>query len=198
MRKKIVRLAIIVAILTALFVCIGVIVAGSLDAKAEAGKEPKLQTENKTDSERGKKGKEEKSTSKVAEKQDVQKNEAKPKQKKKHDNSKSSSKRGAYQNTASEKGTSLKPNASTTYTEKAESITSHRHDWQAIYETVNREVYGAKCNNCGFGTKIAAELYNHIDASPFDECGSYSTGVVIGYETEKTLIGYKCYCGMSK
>lgn len=69
-----------------------------------------------------------------------------------------------------------------------------------VYDTVN--VYGDRCNNCGFLTAAAGSMYAHIDADPFDNCGSYSTGVVVGEKqiskTESQVAGYVCSCGKSK
>ena len=83
---------------------------------------------------------------------------------------------------------------------------AHIHSWVAVYEditvydTVN--VYGDKCNNCGYSTTAAGSMYAHIDADPFDSCGSYSTGVVVGEKqisrTESQVAGYSCSCGMKK
>lgn len=83
---------------------------------------------------------------------------------------------------------------------------SHTHSWEAVYkditvyDTVN--VYGDRCNNCGFSTTAAGNMYAHIDADPFDSCGSYSTGVVVGEKqisrTESQIAGYVCSCGKSK
>lgn len=83
---------------------------------------------------------------------------------------------------------------------------SHTHSWEAVYkditvyDTVN--VYGDRCNNCGFSTAAAGSMYAHIDADPFDGCGSYSTGVVVGEKqisrTESQVAGYICSCGKSK
>lgn len=83
---------------------------------------------------------------------------------------------------------------------------SHTHSWEAVYkditvyDTVN--VYGDRCNNCGFSTTAAGSMYAHIDADPFDSCGSYSTGVVVGEKqisrTESQIAGYVCSCGKSK
>lgn len=81
---------------------------------------------------------------------------------------------------------------------KNESKPVHVHDWQAVYQTVSKEVYGIKCNGCSFVTTDAGSLYAHIDADPFDGCGSYSTGVVIRVDQEKVLTGYKCSCGAAK
>lgn len=81
---------------------------------------------------------------------------------------------------------------------KTESKPAHVHEWQAVYQTVNKEVYGIKCNGCSFVTTDAGSLYAHIDADPFDNCGSYSTGVVIRVDQEKVLTGYKCSCGATK
>lgn len=81
---------------------------------------------------------------------------------------------------------------------KTESKPAHVHDWQAVYQTVNKEVYGIKCNGCSFVTTDAGSLYAHIDTDPFDNCGSYSTGVVIRVEQENVLAGYKCSCGATK
>lgn len=82
----------------------------------------------------------------------------------------------------------------------------HTHSWEAVYkditayDTVN--VYGDRCNNCGFSTTAAGSMYAHIDADPFDSCGSYSTGVVVGEKqisrTESQVAGYVCSCGKSK
>lgn len=82
----------------------------------------------------------------------------------------------------------------------------HTHSWEAVYkdiivyDTVN--VYGDRCNNCGFSTAAAGSMYAHIDADPFDGCGSYSTGVVVGEKqisrTESQVAGYICSCGKSK
>jgi len=82
----------------------------------------------------------------------------------------------------------------------------HTHSWEAVYkditvyDTVN--VYGDRCNNCGFSTTVAGNMYAHIDADPFDGCGSYSTGVVVGEKqisrTESQVAGYICSCGKSK
>lgn len=82
----------------------------------------------------------------------------------------------------------------------------HTHSWEAVYkditvyDTVN--VYGDRCNNCGFSTTTAGSMYAHIDADPFDSCGSYSTGVVVGEKqisrTESHVAGYICSCGKSK
>lgn len=82
----------------------------------------------------------------------------------------------------------------------------HTHSWEAVYEditvydTVN--VYGDQCNNCGYSTTAAGSMYAHIDADPFDSCGSYSTGVVVGEKqisrTESQVVGYICTCGKSK
>lgn len=82
----------------------------------------------------------------------------------------------------------------------------HTHNWVAVYEditvydTVN--VYGDRCNNCGYSTTAAGSMYTHIDADPFDSCGSYSTGVVVGEKqisrTESQVVGYSCSCGKSK
>ena len=82
----------------------------------------------------------------------------------------------------------------------------HTHSWEAVYkditvyDTVN--VYGDKCNSCGFSTTAAGSMYAHIDADPFDSCGSYSTGVVVGEKqisrTESQVAGYVCSCGKSK
>ena len=82
----------------------------------------------------------------------------------------------------------------------------HTHSWEAVYkditvyDTVN--VYGDRCNNCGFSTTVAGSMYAHIDANPFDSCGSYSTGVVVGEKqisrTESQVAGYVCSCGKSK
>lgn len=83
---------------------------------------------------------------------------------------------------------------------------NHTHSWEAVYkdiivyDTVN--VYGDRCNNCGFSTAAAGSMYAHIDADPFDGCGSYSTGVVVGEKqisrTESQVAGYICLCGKSK
>lgn len=83
---------------------------------------------------------------------------------------------------------------------------NHTHSWEAVYkdiivyDTVN--VYGDRCNNCGFSTAAAGSMYAHIDADPFDGCGSYSTGVVVGEKqisrTESQVAGYICSCGKSK
>lgn len=82
----------------------------------------------------------------------------------------------------------------------------HTHSWEAVYkditvyDTVN--VYGDRCNNCGFSTTAAGSMYAHIDNDPFDSCGSYSTGVVVGEKqisrTESHVAGYVCSCGKSK
>lgn len=82
----------------------------------------------------------------------------------------------------------------------------HTHSWEAVYkditvyDTVN--VYGDRCNNCGFSTTAAGSMYAHIDDDPFDSCGSYSTGVVVGEKqisrTESQVAGYICSCGKSK
>lgn len=95
--------------------------------------------------------------------------------------------------------------------DKAESqptqeVSKHTHSWEPVhsvktdYETV--DVYGVRCNNCGYSTTVADDLYDHIDKDPFDQCGSYSTGVVIRTEQheveEKYISGYKCSCGAKK
>ena len=82
----------------------------------------------------------------------------------------------------------------------------HTHSWEAVYkditvyDTVN--VYGDRCNNCGFSTTAAGSMYAHIDDDQFDSCGSYSTGVVVGEKqisrTESQVAGYVCSCGKSK
>lgn len=82
----------------------------------------------------------------------------------------------------------------------------HTHSWEAVYkditvyDTVN--VYGDRCNNCGFSTTAAGSMYAHIDDDPFDSCGSYSTGVVVGEKqisrTESQVAGHVCSCGKSK
>ncbi len=66
---------------------------------------------------------------------------------------------------------------------KPEDKPIHAHSWEAVYVQVQVPVYGDKCNCCGYGTNAAGGMYAHIDADPFDGCGSYSTGVVIGHDT---------------
>lgn len=81
---------------------------------------------------------------------------------------------------------------------KPENKPIHTHSWEAVYGQVQIPVYGDKCNYCGYGTNAAGGIYAHIDADPFDHCGSYSTGAVIGYSTATEIIGYKCPCGATK
>lgn len=90
--------------------------------------------------------------------------------------------------------------------EVVEEAPKHTHSWEALYaESVVYEpvdVYGIRCNYCGYSTTSAKDLYEHIDLDPFDNCGSYSTGVVIRTE-ERPIIksyvsGYKCSCGAEK
>lgn len=81
---------------------------------------------------------------------------------------------------------------------KPEDKPVHAHSWEAVYGKVQVPVYGDKCNCCGYGTNAAGGIYAHIDADPFDGCGSYSTGAVIRYDTVTELTGYKCSCGATK
>lgn len=93
-----------------------------------------------------------------------------------------------------------------TESKPTQEVSKHTHSWEPVrsvrtdYETV--DIYGLRCNNCGYVTIVADDLYNHIDKDPFDRCGSYSTGVVINTEQKpiKTeyVSGYKCSCGAEK
>lgn len=82
--------------------------------------------------------------------------------------------------------------------ETNETKPAHTHDWKEVYETVSKEVYGDRCKGCTFSTNQVGAMYEHIDADPFDNCGSYATGVVIRIEKVKEFAGYRCSCGATK
>ena len=100
--------------------------------------------------------------------------------------------------------TSVKPEEDSSKPEEQKKV--HTHSWIAVYEDITAydtvNVYGDRCNNCGYSTTAAGSMYAHIDADPFDSCGSYSTGVVVGEKqisrTESQVAGYICTCGMKK
>lgn len=125
---------------------------------------------------------------------------------------KKSEKEGGYQEQKESKTTVISDNSNNLNSSKeatnknTQSVPKHVHSWEPVYsirtDYESVDVYGVRCNNCGYSTTVAADLYDHIDRDPFDRCGSYSTGVVIRSEQnevkEQYISGYKCSCGAEK
>ncbi|MBR5315710.1 MAG: hypothetical protein IKU44_02870 [Firmicutes bacterium] len=81
------------------------------------------------------------------------------------------------------------------------------HDWQPVCESkVDFSIMYVtgymSCNNCNYTTNSVDNLYAHIDRSPFDKCGAYSSG---GYfalykrnDNGEYIADYTCSCGETR
>jgi len=187
MRKISKKLYIALAVLLCVGIALAVYMAHSDANEQKQGKSQNITTEAKQ--EKGESEEDSYNTNQIVSKE-KEKNE----------------KEGDYQEEGESKETVISDSPKEKTDKGTQDVPKHTHSWEPVYSVKTDyesvEIYGIRCNNCGYSTTVADDLYNHIDKDPFDQCGSYSTGVAIRTEQNavetKYISGYKCSCGAEK